>query len=1301
MSVNLGTAVGYLDLDTSKFKAGFSGATKALKGFASDAQNFSSRTKMIGNAMSSVGSVMTKTVTPAIVGVGAVVAKTGATFESAMSQVAATMGKSKSEIKDLEKTAIEMGSKTSFSATQAAEGLNYLALAGYTSEQQIAALPKVLNLAAAGNMELADASNMLTDAMSALGLASSDSKTLMSNMNTMVDQMAKTASKSNTSVAELGEGILTVGGTAKQLAGGTTELNTVLGLLADNGIHASEGGTHLRNILLAMQPTTDKAAAAFEKLGLKTYDAQGNLRPLEDIFYDLKTAMSSMTEEEKQAIETAIFNKTDLTAVNALLSTSTKRWNELSGAISESSGAADEMSKTQLDNLKGDFTLLGSAIEGFQIRLYNLANEGLRNVVQGITKFVEKLNNLSDAQLEVIEKVALFVASAGPVLVILGKILSIVSDVSQKFGLLKNAISSIPSLASLFSGGVAGATSFAGALAPIIAIIGGIVVALAGFKSAWEEDFGGIRENTENIVNKIKSLFTGIFDSSIGIVSKIKEAWENDFNGIRTSVEIVVSSIVQIISDTFDAVYNIVGLLKQAWENDFLGIRTYVYNFVKIIGSYLKMVSEYFSGVIKTISQLISGDFKGAMNTFKETVSKTKDNVKVIAENMKNLFSEMVKKIVSNIKELVTKAPENIKKAMEFMLNKIVEYAPKIISKILEIKTNIINKIKELITEMPYNIGLAIGYSIVKLGELKIKMASKASEAKEAFIEKIKTLIKDAPAKIKEAVIKMASVAKEQGISGLKNAAKNIVDGFINGITSKLKAVRDCASNFIKGFIDGAKKAADIHSPSKKMKKEVGEQLANGVIEGIKTKTNEGKKVASAYASTLVSEAKKGLKSWENIHGDIGAEQEVKYWKSIISKLKKGTTQYTSAYSEYSKSIKKLREQDQKERENILSNAEKRFDKYNVYNDMSLRQEVNYWDNVRKQLKKGTDERIEADKKYFEAKKKYNEQVKSLDEQYVKDQEEIYSKLNSDIDELNKKYSDAISSRASSILNAFRLFESYEKKEDVSSQSLIDSLHSQVSALGEYDAVLTNIMQRKIIPEDLFEEIKQMGVDALPAIKAINQMTDEQLEEYVGLWKSRTALATTQAERELEPLKEETQNKIAELTLVAGQELDKLRDEYVSSLEELGVDSKKAAKKAGNKTVNALKGAIEELTPSVVKSTENMGTQIISNLEQIANSVTVKVNEILESIARVQSASASVGAIAVSGSHKVGLDYVPYDGYVARLHKGEAVLTEEENRNRNGKSQGDTFIFNGTPPLDEKETARQFKLTQQKLAMSW
>ena len=343
------------------------------------------------------------------------------------------------EIKELNNIAIKMGSTTKFSATEAAEGLNYLALAGYDSKQQISALPKVLQLAAAGDMELDKASDMLTDSMSALGLASKDSKVLMSNMDVMVNQMAKTASKSNTSVAQLGEAILTVGGTAKDLKGGTKELNTVLGLLADNGIKASESGTHLRNIILAMTPTTDKAAAAWDKLGVSGFDAQGNLRPLEDTFQDLSKAMDGMSTEERQNMIKAMFNKTDLAAVNALLSTSKDRWDELGSEIENSQGAAEKMANTQLDNLAGDVTLLKSAIEGLQIRFYQLANNGLRLVVQSITKVVDWLNNLDDSTLETIEKIALVAAAVGPVLIIVGKLFVGVSKISSAISVLSTS----------------------------------------------------------------------------------------------------------------------------------------------------------------------------------------------------------------------------------------------------------------------------------------------------------------------------------------------------------------------------------------------------------------------------------------------------------------------------------------------------------------------------------------------------------------------------------------------------------------------------------------------------------------------------------------------------------------------------------------------------------------------------------------------------------------------------------------------------------------------------------------------
>lgn len=316
---------------------------------------------------------------------------TGMGFDSAMSQVAATMGKTTDEIAELRDYAKEMGATTVFSATQSAEALNYMALAGYDAETSMKMLPQVMGLAAAGGMELASASDMVTDSQTALGLSIEDTEKL-------VDQMAKTASTTNTSVSQLGNAILTVGGTAKGLAGGTDELNQVLGLMADNGIKASEAGTHLRNIMLAMNPTTKDAKEAFDQLNFSAYDSEGKLREMSDIFGELGGKLKEMTPQDSDSVITKIFKVTDLTAVNALLDTTSERWDEVAQAIDGAGGAAAAMADTQMDNLEGDITLLKSAFEGLQIQISDELSGDIRKLVQtaseGLTWLTEHSKDL-------------------------------------------------------------------------------------------------------------------------------------------------------------------------------------------------------------------------------------------------------------------------------------------------------------------------------------------------------------------------------------------------------------------------------------------------------------------------------------------------------------------------------------------------------------------------------------------------------------------------------------------------------------------------------------------------------------------------------------------------------------------------------------------------------------------------------------------------------------------------------------------------------------------------------------------
>lgn len=376
----------------------------------------------------------------------------GAEFDKSMSQVAATMGVTTDEIDNLRKFALEMGSTTAFSASEAADALNYMALAGYDADTSMKMLPNVLNLAAAGGIELARASDMVTDAQTALGL-SLDETTIM------VDQMAKTASTTNTSVEQLGDAILTIGGTAQYMSGGTEELSAVLGVLADNGIKGSEAGTHLRNMLLKLSSPTDDGAAALKELGVAVFDDTGKMRSFADIFGDLQSNMNNVTPVIKGAYDelakmskadlakaleegsiatsqlgvelftstgqlrewgevakdisagfvdgamtdqmriqmlSDIFNARDVAAAQALMSTTAERWEEIGVAIDSATGSAGAMADTQLDNLTGDMTMFKSALEGAKITLSDQLTPTLRGFVQlgtsGLSKITTAFN---------------------------------------------------------------------------------------------------------------------------------------------------------------------------------------------------------------------------------------------------------------------------------------------------------------------------------------------------------------------------------------------------------------------------------------------------------------------------------------------------------------------------------------------------------------------------------------------------------------------------------------------------------------------------------------------------------------------------------------------------------------------------------------------------------------------------------------------------------------------------------------------------------------------------------------------
>lgn len=511
-------------------------------------------------------------------------------FDSAMSQVAATMGTTVDSISELRDFAQEMGATTAFSATQSAEALNYMALAGYDAETSMSMLPNVLNLAAAGGMELARASDMITDASSALGLS-------LDETSELVDKMAMASSKSNTSVAQLGDAILTVGGTAKNLAGGTTELSAALGILADNGIKGAEGGTALRNIILSLSAPTDKAAAKMEELGVAAYDNEGNLRSLNDIFTDLNGALSTMTQGEQTDVLNTLFNKVDLKSANALLANTGDRFNELTGYINDAAGAADDMAKVQLDNLAGDITLFQSALEGAQIAISDSLTPTLREFVQfgsdavstlgtafkegGLTGAMDALGTiLSDGIAMITEKLPEFVEAGMGLLSALGQ------------GLLDN----LPMLAQAATEIILNLTQF-------------IIQALPELIQAG---FMIISTVAQGLAEALPELIPAIVDVILEIVDVLTQP---------DNIVLLLDAAIAIVIGLADGIMKSLPKLLERMPEII----------VNVVGALIAAIPELIEGVLDLGYAIITGIVDGAMSVM--------DNLGEIWESVKEAFS--------------------------------------------------------------------------------------------------------------------------------------------------------------------------------------------------------------------------------------------------------------------------------------------------------------------------------------------------------------------------------------------------------------------------------------------------------------------------------------------------------------------------------------------------------------------------------------------------------------------------------------------------------------------------------------
>ena len=476
----------------------------------------------VGNKISSVGQKLLP-VTGVVTGLGTAAVKTAADFDSAMSKVAAVSGATGSNFDSLRDKAREMGAKTKFSATEAADAMNYMAMAGWKTEDMLSGIEGVMYLAAASGEDLATTSDIVTDALTAFGLTAADS-------GHFADVLAAASSNANTNVSMMGETFKYCAPIAGALGFSAEDTAEAIGLMANSGIKASQAGTSLRTIMNNLSGEVTFVGKNIGEVTIATSNADGSMRSLNDILADCRVAFSGLTESEKASNAEALVGKNAMSGFLALMNSSETDINKLRGAIENCDGASESMAETMQDNLNGQLTILKSQLEELAISFGDILMPTIRKIVSAVQQFVDKLNSMDEGTRETIIKIGLLAASIGPLLIVLGKTISTVGTAMRGFSSLAKGvrllITHVGSASGVFSklGVVLGGLS--GPVVAVVAVIGTLVAAFMNLWNTNEEFRTAITGIWNDIVSKVKGFCDQLTQRINGLGFDFKDVTE-------------------------------------------------------------------------------------------------------------------------------------------------------------------------------------------------------------------------------------------------------------------------------------------------------------------------------------------------------------------------------------------------------------------------------------------------------------------------------------------------------------------------------------------------------------------------------------------------------------------------------------------------------------------------------------------------------------------------------------------------------------------------------------------------------
>lgn len=643
-----------------------------MQGLNNSLEQIQNRMNQVSKKMKDIGKTMTASLTLPIVGFGTLAVKTTADFDKSMSEVQAISGATASDLEMLRDKAKEMGSTTKFSASESAEAMKFMAMAGWETSQVMDGLSGIMNLSAASGEDLATVSDIVTDAMTAFGMEAKEA-------GRFSDVLAATSSSANTNVSMLGESFKYVAPLAGALGFAVEDSAVALGLMANAGIKASNSGTALRSILTRMAKPTKESEEAMDQLGITASNTDGTMKPLSDIMEQLRVKFAGLTPEQQASTAAQLAGQEAMSGLLAIVNASQTDYDKLTNSINNSNGVSSEMAKIMGDNLTGQLITLKSALEGIAIQIGEILIPILSDLISKyISPLINWLSALSNETKTTIIVISGVIAVLGPLLLLIGTLITAITALTGVIG---------------------------GITAPVWIVIGSVVALIAIFTHLWKtnEDF---RNGVINIWEKIKQTAIDIFKNTL--MPALKKVFEN----IRLTAIFIFTKIMEFWNKWGKDILMIMSVIWNQLKSTIEGVINIIKNIIVAVLALIRAdwyaFGEAIKGIVTTLIDYIKDTLNNFSPIFKRIWEKFKNIVIDIWEGIKTSIASIIDWIITKVKSVMDKV-DAVKKAAEKVKNITVGTVKSVGSSIKSGASSIVAKVRGYETGTNYvpNNGLA------------------------------------------------------------------------------------------------------------------------------------------------------------------------------------------------------------------------------------------------------------------------------------------------------------------------------------------------------------------------------------------------------------------------------------------------------------------------------------------------------------------------------------------------------------------------------------------------------------------